>query len=320
MLLMMLPVGIAMGQANGTTSSNDTQAILPTFQITNNQSIVQRNDLQARLWPQLSVIRTNSASADSTQIVKRALGATRYALTPGDYYLLTMRLMGESTDFTLVLQENYDLECPYIGTLNVKGLYFTDLRKMVYDRLKKLLPRADFISLTLSSPALFDVQIFGETQSPGVITACPLTRVSDVVAMAQGVRIGGSIRNIILLRDGKSRTVDLFRYGHDGDENQNPFTRPGDQIYVPKAPIIVVIGGEVQNPGYYELVAGETLTDLFEFAGGLLSGALTSAVEVRRILHNGAVEDLLLDLGKDFADALSNGDRIRVNIDSAKQD
>jgi protein involved in polysaccharide export with SLBB domain len=322
LLLISLSSAAALGQSDGAQTGPgfaSSPTILPTLQGSISPGTIQHIDPQPRLWPQLRVLRASPASADPIQIVKRALAATRYELTPGDYFKLSLKMLDETSVLTLVLQENYDLECPYIGTLNVQGMCFTDFRKMVVDRLKKLLPLAAYVSLTLDSPALFDVQVSGEAQSPGVVTACPLARVSDVVAMAQGLRLGASIRRIILVHEGQRRTVDLYLYGLTGDCNQNPCVRPGDQIIVPRAQTIVVLGGYVQDPGYYELVPGETLRDLIDYSGGILADAVTNAVELNRLEPNGLVQDLLIDLNTEIETPLLDGDFLRVNFDSTKQ-
>ena len=63
------------------------------------------------------------------------MSTTRYRVTPGDIYELSVT-QGGITNYTLFLQENYDLQVPYMDTINVKGMYFADLRKMIIDRMR----------------------------------------------------------------------------------------------------------------------------------------------------------------------------------------
>lgn len=264
-----------------------------------------------KLWPQRRAVRSSTSSLDPLQVSRRALSCTRYPLTPGDCYELLI-LMGTAATYTLVLPEGYDLAVPYIGTINVQGKSFIELRNIVLGRLKKTLPLAQFLGFALSSPAQFDVPVFGEVENPGIFPVSPLCRVSDVVAMAGGVREFGSIRTIALQR-GKQRTlIDLFHYCTEGESGANPYVEPGDSILVPKIEISVVLGGEVNYPGYYELVTGDTLCDLLCYAGGPRVGTASRTVDVVRYESDGSYRELSLNFEKEPNAVLKNGDRIRV--------
>jgi protein involved in polysaccharide export with SLBB domain len=250
-------------------------------------------------------------AGDQAQVTARILSATRYRLTPGDTYTLSITMSGVAT-YNLVLQENFDLEVPYMGTLNVKGMYFSDLRKTITERIKRVLPLAEFISLTLLSPARFDVPVFGGVATPGIVTVYPLARVSDAIAMSGGRKPGASYRTINLMRGEQKIVVDLLRYGMEAKSDQDPFLEPGDRILVPQAQLVVTLVGDVKYPGPFELVPGETLQSLISYAGGVLPGARTSSVEVVRFMKDGTSTQQIVDLGTDSAMTLADGDRIRV--------
>ncbi len=256
--------------------------------------------------------QTPGFTGDVNEITKRILSSTRYRLTPGDTYQVIVTMGGTVTSYSLVLQENSDLDVPYVGTLNVKGMYFTDLRKLIAERLKKLLPLAEFISVVLQSPARFDVPVFGAVEAPGVVTVSPLSRVSDAVALAKGVRKGATSRQIRLVRGGKTLTVDLFRYAASGSSDANPYLEPGDTVYVPESATVVTVGGLVRYPGPYEIVPGENLDAVLGYAGGVLPEARPGAVEIMRYSSDGTVTQLLLDRDKAKEIELHNGDRVRV--------
>lgn len=248
---------------------------------------------------------------DPAAITQRILSATEYRLTPGDTYQVSITMNG-LTPYTLILAENYDLDVPYIGTLKVKGMYFSDLRKMVVERLKKVLPLADFVSFTLAAPARFDVSVFGGVEAPGIVTMTALSRVSDAIVAAKGSRRGGSYRQIALIRDGRKIVVDLLRYTMDAVSEQNPTLQPGDRVYVPPQELVVTLTGQVRFPGPYELLAGETVQQLLAYAGGTLPDAQAGAVELISVVDGGTIQQRLLDLRSDVGTALANGDRVRV--------
>jgi len=249
---------------------------------------------------------------DPAELTKRILSSTRYKLTPGDVYQLSVT-MGTLTSYPLILQENYDLDVPYMGTLNVKGLYFADLRKMITEKMKKLLPLAEFVSLALQSPARFDVEIFGGVEAPGIVTVYPLARVSDAITLAKGFKKGvASYRQVSLIRGGARIRVDLMRYASDAAGEQNPYLEPGDRIYVPQAEVVVTLAGQVKFPGPFELIHGETLRDLIAYAGGTLPDARAGEVELVRFEAGGRTTQKILDLAAAAETVLENGDRVRV--------
>ncbi len=253
-----------------------------------------------------------SSGMDVNEITKRIISSTKYKLTPGDTYLLVATTAGVPSSFSLVLQDDYGLDVPYMGTINVKGMYFTDLRKLVMERMKKLMPMAEFLSFTLLSPARFDVEVYGGVEGPGTVTASPLNRVSDVITLARGIRKGASTRQIVLKRGDRAIPIDLVLYGLKNDEEKNPNVEPGDVVYVPPTSVTVTLSGQVRYPGTYELVPGDTAGSLIEMVGGLLPEALPGRLEILRFNTDGTTSSIVMQLKENPAAALQNGDRIRV--------
>jgi polysaccharide biosynthesis/export protein len=257
------------------------------------------------------VVGPTFQGGDAAQITQRIMSSTRYKLTPGDVYQLSIT-METVVSYSLILQQNYDIDIPYMGTRNVKGLYFTDLYKLVTDGLKKLLPLSQFVSLAMQAPARFDVSVFGGVVTPGIVTVYPLSRVSDAIALCGGRKPGASYRNVNIIRGEQKISVDLWRYGRDAVSEENPFLEPGDKVYIPAAQVTVALSGEVKYPGAFELIPGETLQMLIAYEGGTLPDALTSSVEILHFKPDGNATQAVVDLTKDGAVALSDGDRVRI--------
>ncbi len=253
-----------------------------------------------------------SAGMDVNEITKRILSSTRYKLTPGDTYLLVASVGGVPSSFSLLLQENYELDVPYIGTLNVKGMYFAELRKLLMERLKKIMPMAEFLSVSLQSPARFDVTVYGGIEAPGTVTVSPLARVSDAITLARGIRKGASYRQILLIRGEKRIPIDLVLYGLLNEDQKNPTVEPGDSVYVPPTAVTVGITGQIRYPGVYELVPGDTIGSLMALAGGILPEAQPGTIEILRFNPDGKTSVLKISLRDDPGVSLQNGDRLRV--------
>ena len=249
---------------------------------------------------------------DPAEITRRILAATRYRLTPGDTYQLVFQV-DQTYTYPLVLQDTYDLDLPVIGTINVKGMEFAALRKMVIDRIRKAYPLSVYVTFNLVAPARFDVAVFGGVENPGIVTVTPLSMVSDAIALSKGIRRGGSYRRVILVRAGAELPVDLLAYNNTepGGAN-NPYLQPGDRIRVLPAGVLVSIAGQVRFPGQYEMLPGETLAHLLAYAGGLLPEAQAGSVELVRFENEGSQSLATLDARQEADTALANGDRIRV--------
>jgi protein involved in polysaccharide export with SLBB domain len=251
-------------------------------------------------------------NGDPALVTQRILASTRYRLTPGDVYQLSVTLQGSVATYSLVLQENYELQVPYMDMLNVKGMYFADVRKLVIDRMKKLLPLADFLSLTLLSPARFDITVFGGVATPGTVTVSALHRVSDAIVLAGRRLPGASYRQISLIRGDQKIGVDLQKYAIDGQSEENPMLEPGDRLYVPPAQLTVSLSGQVRFPGVFEMLPGENLQTLVGYAGGTTPDANTSKVALVRFLLNGTSSQQIVDLTGASGIALSDGDKVRI--------
>jgi polysaccharide biosynthesis/export protein len=256
--------------------------------------------------------QTPGFTGDVNEITKRILSSTRYRLTPGDTYNVVITMGGTVTSYSLVLTETYDLDVPYVGTLNVKGSYFTDLRKLLTERLKRLLPMAEFIAVGLQSPARFDVSVFGAVEGPGIVTVSPLSRVSDAIALARGVKKGATVRQIRLTRGDRTLKVDLFLYARNDGSDANPYLEPGDTVFVPQTAVLVTVAGMVRYPGPYEIVPGESLKSLLEYSGGALPEARPGAADILRYNRDGKVSRLSVDLAQEPEAELRDGDAIRI--------
>jgi protein involved in polysaccharide export with SLBB domain len=249
---------------------------------------------------------------DPEEITRRILAATRYRLTPGDTYQLVFQV-DQTYTYPLVLQETYDIDLPVIGTINVRGMEFAALRKLVIDRIRKAYPLSVYVTFNLLAPARFDVAVFGGVESPGIVTVTPLSMVSDAIVLAKGIRRGGSYRHVLLTRGGKEQPVDLLAYNNSepGGAN-NPYLQPGDRITVPPAGVQVTLAGQVRFPGPYEMLPGETLAHLLAFAGGLLPEAQAGSIDLVRFDAAGGQAATSLDARTQAATALMDGDRVRV--------
>ena len=206
-------------------------AVLPLAAQSRDAAAIDPDDEEFRQQVPLGAITGNAQ-----MLRQRILSATSYRMTAGDTYELQIQVGSERVStFPLVLQDDYELELPYLGTIDVEGRLFSDVRREVVRRIRAQ-GTVRFASFVLRQPALFDVFIFGGVANPGIYTMTPLSRVSDLVTAAKGPQAGASLRRVELTRDGGVAVLDLTRFSTRGDLAANPTLAPGDRVRIPRAP------------------------------------------------------------------------------------
>ncbi|MCD8571704.1 MAG: polysaccharide export protein [Alphaproteobacteria bacterium] len=139
--------------------------------------------------------------------------------------------------------------------------------------------------LSLASVRQIGVLVVGHVKKPGRQNLTVFHTVLDALIEAGGVGQTGSLRQIKLVRDGRSTLVDLYALLMHGAPSADMQLRDGDRIMVPPIGPTVAVAGEIKRPGIYELLpdlAGMnhkpegksqkvSLNDMLEFGGGVLA-------------------------------------------------
>lgn len=178
---------------------------------------------------------------------------------------------GVGDEFAIILQGNetqdYLTRVDSEGRLILRGLApvpaagrtLRDVRKDVETRVSKAFIGTE-VYLSIAALEQITVIVSGEVEAPGAYQLTSQATALDALVGARGVRKTGSLRRIVVLRNGKSYTVDLYRLfrGQSGGGVQ---LRDGDQIVVPPLGETYAVAGQVLRPGIYELPKGiETLS------------------------------------------------------------
>jgi|GEM_PF-1914163 len=267
----------------------------------------------------------------NTDFTKNFSSMADYILTPGDIFKLSVTTgirsdgsISNAQEYTIQLQKDYTLNVPFIGKVNAKGQSLPDLQNYIDTRIRKLIP-AQYINFVLTSPAQFNVFIYGGVNLPGFIVANPLMTVIDAIGAASGFKSTGSYRKVLLMRggdDGEEITLelDISRFYEKADFSSNPSLQPGDTIFVPTAEVLTTISGKIVYPGAYELRSGESLKDLIALSGGVVPDAQVSRIEVIRIQQDGEHTRHLVALSEAESFPIHNNDQVVVRSTSENSD
>ena len=165
----------------------------------------------------------------------------------------------------------------------LKGMTLGQGRTAIQNKLSQHYSfRPDQIAVTITTARTVTVSIYGEVGVQGGFTLSALNTAFNALAAAGGPTAMGSVRNIQLSRGGKVTRLDIYQFMKNPTIGTPYDIQNGDVMFVPMAQKIVSIQGAVKRPMRYELVDGETLKDLIEYAGGLTNDVYPEYVQIER--------------------------------------
>jgi protein involved in polysaccharide export with SLBB domain len=126
------------------------------------------------------------------------------------------------------------------------------------------------------------------------------------------------LRKIELKRAGESvARLDLYDLLLRGDTSADQALQPGDVIFVPVVEKQVTISGAVKRPATYEILGGETLSQIVDIAGGTSARSVLDLIRLERLNsdYRTIVKNLNFSEHKDFL--ISGGDVISIGYAGA---
>lgn len=238
-----------------------------------------------------------------------------YVIGPDDELQLDIFGNNISSQKVKVSVDGY-VNIKYLGPFNVSGKTIEDATQVLRSRLSKFYPALKTggtkIQLTLSSIRSISVTIVGAVRQPGSLTLPSVSRLFNALYLSGGPSEKGSFRNIQLIRDNKILGVaDLYEFLLKGDQTSNYFLRNNDVINIPITTTQVVIDGQVNRPGIFELNMDETVNNLIDYAGGFKSGSYKGRVVGTRYTK---IEKRIIDIPDSLFTSFKmlDGDSIHV--------
>ncbi|HTR80591.1 MAG TPA: SLBB domain-containing protein [Bacteroidota bacterium] len=180
---------------------------------------------------------------------------------------------------------------PTVGPVVVSGLTLEQAQKTIIklmsESYKGLVtnPRTVWLSVTIARLQPKRVFIMGAVRAPGGYVVSTYATVFNSLFGTGGPTVNGSLRDVRLIRNGKVIAhVDLYSYLTGSDKVNDVRVQNNDIIFVPPRGKTVSITGEVRRPAIFELLPGEHLKKLLDFAGGILPTAYLEKIQVEHIV------------------------------------
>ena len=241
-----------------------------------------------------------------------------YRIGPGD--TIIVQLFGKrNVEYKLVVTRDGNILVPEYGPVTLAGMTFDEAEQVLTKGFESQVIGVKAV-VTMGQLRTIQIRLAGDVVQPGVYTIGGLSTMIDALLVTGGVRPTGSLRNIELVRGGKTvATLDFYDLLLRGRMDQDFFLQHNDTIFVPAIGPIVYVGGEVQRPAIYELSGEQTVGQVIAMSGGMLPSASLAHSHIERIQSGGT--RTLIDfsanngLGNDSAilnTRVHTGDLLRV--------
>ena len=209
--------------------------------------------------------------------------APKYILGPGDILDISIWVRLEEQKYTVPVSEEGTITFTYIENVRVSGLTVKETCELLLKKLSKYIkePKVNMFVKEYQSKT---VSLFGEIES-GLYPLRGKTTVLDLVIKAGADLETADLKNIRLIRRGKTYQLNLYKTIFQEDESQNIALEANDVVIVdglssPNNQIHVL--GEIEKPGAYNFQYNINLVSAISIAGGLTDNAVTDNLVIIR--------------------------------------
>ena len=210
-----------------------------------------------------------------------------YRLGPGDEVIIDIWGTNQNTIRQEISPDGF-INIEGIGLLYLGGMTVKEAEKYARKQLNQIYSldgedaRSE-IKLTLGALRTIQVNVMGEVAVPGTYFLSSLSSVYHALYRAGGFTDLGSLRNIELIRNGKTiKHIDIYQLLVMGKAADGITLQDGDIVLVPAYESIVDIAGNVKRPMKYEMKDGETVADVIGYSGGFKGDAYTANLNLIR--------------------------------------
>jgi protein involved in polysaccharide export with SLBB domain len=208
-----------------------------------------------------------------------------YILGPGDQ--LDVNIYGiQQFGYSATVSKNGTVNIPNVGEIFLSGLAFEAAKNKLQKQLGRIyttLPsNGSKLSVSVSNYRTILVTIIG-AQQPGNYRLSAMSSVYNALHVAGGPSDIGSYRKIELIRNNKViRTIDLYRFLTKGDQSDNVSLTDNDVIRIPSYDGRITLEGEIKRPGIFEVITGENLQNVINYASGFTENAYKNRILVKQ--------------------------------------
>lgn len=240
-----------------------------------------------------------------------------YRLGPADEVIIDIWGANENSIRDRISPDGY-INIQNIGLVYLNGMTVDEANEYLKRELNKIYavggndPRSE-IKLTLGNTRTIQINVMGEVVQPGTYALSAFSTVFHALYRAGGVSHIGSLRNVQVVRDGKTvAEVDVYDFIMRGQSRDDIRLQEGDVVLVPTYEVLVQIDGKVKRPMRYEMKNQESVATLLKYAGGFNADAFSNSLRIVR--QNGKEYEICTVNQTDYsAFQLRDGDVLTVD-------
>ena len=318
------------GEGNNQTAAPD-RPVVQTYQPVGEQAPAPPSVLEAlysrragRTLTQVGYETLGSAAAVS--VVQNGALQDGYILGVGDELLFELRGQ-ENSSYRERVDKSGSIVLPKLNPIPAAGRTLAEFRQSLAAEVSRAyVSTTAFVSL--GEVHQVSVLVTGFVRTPGMRIVSALASPIDALLLSGGITKAGSLRNVQLIRDGSTHTIDLYSLLLRGASGRIGMLQDGDRIYVAPLGATVAVAGSVRRPGIYELPTGTSAINaraLVSLAGGVV---IANAYDISKTMldRDGTTRLIPIPGGSNvrsgevvFVDPSRTADLDRVTVSGAVQ-
>lgn len=220
----------------------------------------------------ISMVREN-------KVFTEVSGIPEYRIGPLDILEINSHVGDQMSTATARVDNRGRISYSFIDDLDVVGLTPSQLDDLLSKKLSAYVrnPRIDVLVKEFRSKNAMALGELASLRSGTVGTSASgrtylqgKTTLMDLIALAGGYTVNADIKNIQLIREGKTYPINLYDIIEKGDQSQNVIIDDGDVVNIPELPAYrerVYVLGEVNGQGIYSLKEAQDLLAAISLAG-----------------------------------------------------
>jgi protein involved in polysaccharide export with SLBB domain len=226
-------------------------------------------------------IIASMSESKGNRTFKEISGVPEYLLGPLDVLEINSYVGDKVTSQTVTVDNRGKISYSFIDDLSVNGLAPSELDRILTEKMSAYIknPRIHILVKEFKSKsvtALGEISSLrsstGSDAGSGRIYLEGKTTLMDLLALSGGYTVDADIKNIKLVRKGRTYRINLYDVLEKGDESQNVIVDDGDVIDIPELSVFrerIYVMGEVNNQGIYSLKDARDLLGAIALAGNV---------------------------------------------------
>ena len=242
-----------------------------------------------------------------------------YKLGPGDEVAIDIWGASQSS-IQEVISPDGNIYIENLGPVHLSGLTVIQANNYLKKQLGKIFSSIDGddpqsqIHLSLAQNRTIQVHVMGEVENPGTYAMSSFATIFNALYQAGGVNEVGTLRDVKVYRNDKLvATYDVYDFILNGNSNMGIRLEDNDVVTVDAYKNLASVTGNVKRPMYYEMLEGESVAQLLNYAGGFTGNAYKEDV---RLIRNGKREREIYTLNTSEQQNFMVADGDSISVDS----